>query len=174
VNSICQHGRCCYSFNTREGVRHRLAENGVKRNHYQNGVRHHIQTVTVPHGRWCPNLNRSHVKNARYCHSESRCFSGGTKNLDCTEGNERLRRECHRSSQILRLPTYNVGILRMTFLRGLISLLKLGHYHTAGSSCAPAVVNFLLKTKREMQDVEQSSEAGIAAEPADQVEAVAK
>jgi hypothetical protein len=133
VNSICQHGRCCYSFNTREGVRHRLSENGVKRNHYQNGVRHHIQTVTVPHGRWCPNLNRSHVKNARYCHSESRCFSGGTKNLDCTEGNERLRRECHRSSQILRLPTYNVGILRMTFLRGLISLLKLGHYRAAAS-----------------------------------------
>ena len=44
----------------------------------------------------------------------------------------------------------------------------------AGCSYTPATVNFSFKTKKEEQDVEQSSESRTATEPASQVEAAAK
>ena len=52
--------------------------------------------------------------------------------------------------------------------------IRINRFPPAGVSYTPATVNFSFKTKRGEENGEQSSESRTAAEPADQVEAIAK
>ena len=71
------------------------------------------------------------------------------------------------------------GLVRIKPAERLPDLLKIHEFirahgfPPAGCSYTPATVNFSFKTKKEEQDVEQSSEAGTVIEHADQIEAAA-
>jgi Bacteriophage Mu Gam like protein len=71
------------------------------------------------------------------------------------------------------------GLIRIKPTENLPDLLKIHEFirqhgfPPAGCSYTPATVNFSFKTTKGEQDVEQSSKAGTAVEPADQIEAAA-